>query len=213
MIAIIDYGMGNLRSVLKCLERLNVDAFVSSKPTDIEKADKLILPGVGHFGKAMDNLGKQGLTKPLHEKIVGNQTPILGICLGVQLFARGSEEGGVEGLGWIDAQVVRLDQTQMDMPRKIPHMGWNTLQVKRDCSILRGIGEEDIFYFGHSFHVSANNKNDVVANTEYGYEFASAIHRGSLYGVQFHPEKSHSQGMAILRRFARLNGGMKNKDV
>lgn len=206
MIVIVDYGMGNLRSVLKCFDRLGVGALVSGNVADIEKTEKLVLPGVGHFGRAMLNLKNQGLIGPLREKVLGGRTPILGICLGMQLFARYSEEGDVEGLGWIDAEVVRLDVNRMDTPRKIPHMGWNTLNVKADCPLLMDVAEKDSFYFVHSYFIECNNGDHVAATSDYGYEFTSAIQVGNMYGTQFHPEKSHSKGMMILRKFADLKG-------
>lgn len=213
MIVIVNYGMGNLRSVLKCFERMKVESLVSDKESEILKADKLILPGVGHFGQAMKNLTDKALLGPLQAKVLREHTPILGICLGMQLFSRWSEEGDAKGLGWIDADVVRFDLKRMDTLRKIPHMGWNTLNFRKKCPITCDIEENDSFYFVHSFIVKCVNKDDIVATSQYGHEFTSVLQQGNIFGMQFHPEKSQSKGMNILSRFAKLNGKGVNKNV
>lgn len=205
MITIVDYDMGNLRSVLKCFERIGADAIISVNLDDINKADKLILPGVGHFAKAMSNLAERGLLDLLEKKVMGDSTPILGICLGMQLFSKWSEEGDAEGLGWIDAKTVKFDPLKMNKNLKIPHMGWNTIRLKRDNSLLCDVEEKDTFYFVHSYFVQCKNQDDVAAKTEYGLIFTSAIQHDNIYGTQFHPEKSHSQGFQILKKFASLN--------
>ncbi len=206
MIVIVDYGMGNLRSVLKSFERIGVNAMISASQVDIDKADKLILPGVGHFAKAMSNLADRGLIAPLDKKVMGDCTPILGICLGMQLFSKWSEEGDVGGLWWIDAKTIRFNTEKMNMPMKVPHMGWNTILPKKDCAIFADVWGQDTFYFAHSFFVKCCDRDDVAAETEYGHKFTSAIQRGNIYGTQFHPEKSHKQGIRILKKFSDLDG-------
>jgi len=201
MIVIIDYGMGNLYSVLKAFQRIHKDVVVSSNAEDILKADKLVLPGIGHFKKGMENLKKLGLIELLNKKVIEENTPILGICLGMQLYGNSSEEGNVQGLGWIDAETKRLD------PRsklKIPHMGWNNVKIEKEDLILSGIDKSEQFYFVHSFHIKCNNANDVLTTTDYGGRFVSAIQKNNIYGMQFHPEKSHDAGLQILRNFVNI---------
>jgi glutamine amidotransferase len=202
-VAIVDYGMGNLHSVKRKLERVGVHPQVTSEPDELLGADKLVLPGVGHFGKAMEHLGTMGLLPALHEAVMAKGTPILGICLGMQLFARGSEEGGAEGLGWIDADVVRFD---IDDTRrfKVPQMGWNGVRITRESPLFEGLTEQAEFYFVHAYHVVCHDKSDVLCETDYGYAFASAVQRGNVFGVQFHPEKSHDTGEAMLKNFLYL---------
>jgi glutamine amidotransferase len=202
-VVIVDYGMGNLHSVKRKLDRIGAHAELTSEPDRLLKADKLILPGVGHFGKAMEHLATLGLAPALHEAVVARKTPILGICLGMQLFARRSEEGGAEGLGWLDADVVRFD---MDDTRrfKVPHMGWNGVRVARPSPLLDGLTDQTEFYFVHAYHMVCRDGGDVLCDTEYEYPFTSVVQRENLYGVQFHPEKSHEAGELLLRNFLRL---------
>ena len=199
MIVIIDYGMGNLHSVLKAFRRIGADAIVSSKGEDIQKAEKLVLPGVGHFKKGMENLEKRGLIEILNKKIIGEKTPILGICLGMQLFTKFSEEGDAGGLGWIDAKTIKFN---LGDKFRVPHMGWNNIKIEKDNKIFSNLNKEDYFYFVHSFHVNCKNKEDILSITEYGKKFISAIQKENIIGVQFHPEKSHDAGLEILKNFA-----------
>lgn len=198
-VAIVDYGMGNLHSVKRKLDRIGVHPQLTSDPDEVLRADKLLLPGVGHFGKAMEHLVTMGLAPALHEAVVVRKTPILGICLGMQLFARHSEEGDAEGLGWIDADVVRfaIDDRRL----KVPHMGWNSVSVARSNPLLEGVTEGTEFYFVHAYHLVCRDNRDVLSETVYGYPFTSVVQQGSVYGVQFHPEKSHDAGEILLRRF------------
>ena len=201
--AIVDYGMGNLHSVKRKLDRIGVHAQLTSEPSELLRADKLLLPGVGHFGKAMEHLQTLGLVPALHEAAVLRKTPILGICLGMQLFARKSEEGGAEGLGWIDADVVRfgIDDTRRF---KVPHMGWNGVRIARSSPLLEGVTEQTEFYFVHAYHMVCRDSRDVLCETDYGYRFTSIVQRENLYGVQFHPEKSQDAGEVLLRNFVYL---------
>jgi glutamine amidotransferase len=202
-VAIVDYGMGNLHSVKRKLDRIGVDSHYASAPEDILGADKLLLPGVGHFGKAMEHLGALGLIPALEEAVRLRRTPILGICLGMQLLACRSEEGDAEGLGWIDADVVRLT---VDDPRhfKVPHMGWNSVRVERRCALVEGVTEQTEFYFVHAYQMVCRDDADVVCRSEYAHTFTSVVQRENVYGVQFHPEKSHDAGEALLRNFLAL---------
>lgn len=203
-VAIVDYGMGNLHSVKRKLERIGVHGELTSEPDDLVRADKLLLPGVGHFGKAMEHLTTLGLIPALHEAAVVRKTPILGICLGMQLFARESEEGGADGLGWIDADVVRfsIDDSRR---HKVPHMGWNGVRIARSSPLLQGVTDQTEFYFVHAYHVVCRDPGDVLCDTDYGYPFTSVVQRENIYGVQFHPEKSHEAGEALLRNFLGLD--------
>lgn len=202
MIVIVDYGMGNLRSILTKLQRFDIDAKISADSDDINAADRLILPGVGHFAAAMDNLNRRELIPVLNEKVIDRKTPILGICLGHQLFSKWSEEGDVAGLGWVDAQTIKFNFNGNGDGLKIPHMGWNTIRIEKPAPILDGIEDGSRYYFVHSYHVRCNDANDVVAKTAYGSDFVSILQHDNIYGIQFHPEKSHNRGINILKNFA-----------
>ncbi|MBI68480.1 MAG: imidazole glycerol phosphate synthase subunit HisH [Phycisphaerae bacterium] len=202
MILIIDYGMGNLRSVLKAFERNNLKATVSHKISDLEKSKKIVLPGVGHFNKGKENLDNLGLSDILNHKVKNDRTPILGICLGMQLMTMFSEEGSKEGFGWVDAKTIRFKFP--DNKVKIPHMGWNNIVKKKKHTILDGINNNDLFYFVHSYHVICNKSEDILSKSYYGNNFVSAFQRDNIIGTQFHPEKSHSYGLRILKNFAKI---------
>jgi imidazole glycerol-phosphate synthase subunit HisH len=198
MIVVIDYGMGNLRSVQKAFNRIGCNAVISSSETDILNAGKLILPGVGHFKMGMEKLKEAGLVNLLNKKIIEDKIPVLGICLGMQLMTKFSEEGNIEGLGWIDAQTLRFKAENKNI--KIPHMGWNSLSVKENI-LFNGLKNDDTFYFVHSYYVKCNKQENVLSTTNYGIEFHSGISSENITGVQFHPEKSHSKGLLLLKNF------------
>ncbi len=200
MIVIIDYGMGNLHSVYKALKRLNAEVIISSSPNNIEKADKLILPGVGHFKRGMENLKSLNLIEILNKKVLEDKTPILGICLGIQLFTKHSQEGDFPGLSWIDANTVKFNSDSL----KIPHMGWNSINIKKNNSLFSDLNQEGQFYFVHSYHVVPEDRSIISSTTKYGIEFVSSISKENIFGVQFHPEKSHSSGLQILKNFINL---------
>lgn len=204
MIVIVDYGMGNLGSIQNMLKRVGADALISSDISEIENADKLILPGVGSFDTAMKNLNNLGLAHILNKKVIKDKTPVLGICLGIQLFTKRSEEGNLQGLGWIDAETIRFrfDNNQTNL--KIPHMRWNTVKIRQESSLFKDMYKDARFYFVHSYHVVCNNEHDILSTTCHGYDFASAIQKENIIGVQFHPEKSHKFGMKILQNFTEL---------
>lgn len=201
MIVVVDYGMGNLRSVQKAFERIKIPVQISSHGDDIARADKLILPGVGHFRNGMENLKKLGIISILNEKVIAEKTPILGICLGMQLLTRYSEEGDCEGLGWIDTKTKAFEHNDGASDLKIPHMGWNTIRLLSKHSLFNGHKPEKPFYFVHSYYVPCSPQY-CLASTEYGIEFSSVIYKDNIFGTQFHPEKSHRQGLRLLENFA-----------
>ena len=203
MIAIIDYKMGNLGSIQKAFKRLNKDTIISNNPSDLMKADKLILPGVGNFERGINNLDQLNLRQLLNELVIEKKVPILGICLGMQLMCNFSEEGNKEGLGWIDAEVIKFKLNNRKL--KIPHMGWNTINIVKDCTLLKQNTNNE-YYFVHSYFVKCNDSKDIVSMTTYDDKFVSSFNKNNIYGFQFHPEKSHKQGIDILSAFTkRLN--------
>jgi len=209
MIAIVDYGMGNLRSVHKALERVGYPALVTQDPGAIGRADGLILPGVGAFQKAMDNLETQKLIDPVI-KFIQSGKPFLGICLGLQLlFSEGEEFGIHKGLGIFPGRVIRFPFSQPGAPSskdslKVPHMGWNSVQIKKGCPVLAGVTEGTHFYFVHSYYPVPDDREIIATTTDYGGEFVSSIGRGNLFACQFHPEKSQSAGLKLLMNFGGL---------
>ena len=202
-ITIVDYGMGNLFSVKKKLDKLKAKVIISSDPEVVRNAEKLILPGVGHFGKAMENLRQANLIEALNDAVLKNKTPILGICLGMQLMATFSEEGNVEGLGWFDAQVLKF-QVSDSLRFKVPHVGWNQISSSKSSKLMTGIGHEAEFYFVHSYYMKVNNASDELNSANYELPFTAAIEKGNIFGVQYHPEKSHDVGEILLRNFVEL---------
>jgi glutamine amidotransferase len=195
--------MGNLFSVKKKFRKLGEDITVTSNPTEINNADKILLPGVGHFGKAMDNLKSLNLLDILNENVLIKKKPILGICLGMQLMAKRSEEGNAEGLGWFDAEVVHFNVADK-LRYKIPHTGWNQITKVKDSMLLKDIPDAAEFYFVHSYHFKCNNPQDILNLTEYEYSFVSAVEKDNIFGVQYHPEKSHDIGITMLNNFIAL---------
>ncbi len=201
MIVIIDYGVGNLGSVYNMFKKIGAIPKISSNILDIEGADKLILSGVGSFDYGMKQLYNLGLIKILNEKVIDNKIPILGICLGMQLFTKCSEEGTVKGLGWFDAETIKFQFDKNNHALKVPHMGWNTIKPEKDSLLFSEMYDDPRFYFLHSYHVTCKNNQDILGTTKYGYEFPAALEKGNILGVQFHPEKSHKFGMQILKNF------------
>lgn len=206
MIVIIDYGMGNLNSILNLLKKIRVNALISSDPVVIKDASKLILPGVGAFDSGMKNIRERGLAGVLETKVRIEKTPVLGICLGMHLFAKESEEGCEQGLGWIDAKAVKFLPHCGEIKRRVPHMGWNTIEVEREHLIFNGLMDEARFYFVHSYYIHCADSRDSLAKTDYGGLFTSVVQRSNILGVQFHPEKSHKFGMQLLANFSSWNG-------
>ena len=202
MLAVIDYGAGNLRSVLHALKHLRAcDMRLARQPDELEGAEKIILPGVGAFGACMEQMRKQNLVEPLRNALAAG-VPYLGICVGMQmLYEVGEEMGENPGLGILGGRVVRFPQFA---DRKVPHMGWNQLNIRRESELLKGLDEENYVYFVHSYYCAPTDGNTVVASVDYGVEFAAFVQRGNIYGVQFHPEKSQKIGLRILANFLRI---------
>ena len=209
MIAVIDYGMGNLRSVQKSLEFVGAKVIVTHDPDLILNANSVVLPGVGAFKDCMANLKKLKLVDPIRKFIDGGK-PFLGICLGLQvLFEESEEYGPVAGLGILPGKVVKFpggsSETKNGRPIKIPHMGWNQIKVKKNVPLFRGVGDAPYFYFVHSYYVVPEDQNMIATVTNYGVEFVSGIQHENIYAFQFHPEKSQTLGLSILERFSNLN--------
>lgn len=203
MITVVDYGLGNLGSIVNMLRKLGLPCELTGDPARVAVAAKLILPGVGAFNNGMENLLRLGLVGPLNARVLRDRVPVLGICLGAQLMTRGSEEGRQPGLGWLDADTIRFCSREAVPGLKVPHMGWGDLMVAKENPLLTG-GTEQRFYFVHSYHFLCDRNQDVVATARYGYDFTAAFSRDNIFGVQFHPEKSHRFGMSLLEHFAAL---------
>jgi len=201
MIVVVDHGMGNLQSVVRALSRVGGRPIVSSRVEDIERADKIVLPGVGSLLHGMEKLKRDHLLPALSRKVLTDGAPILGICLGQQMFGKWSEEGNAEGLGWVDGFSRRLRFDPSQPLRKIPHIGWNTVRFRPDCPLFQGVPADACFYFAHSYYLSCEDAENVAGTTEYGSTFVSAIHKGRIFGTQFHPEKSQANGLLVLRNF------------
>jgi len=200
-VAIINTGVGNLGAIPNMLARLGVTARVTLDPVEIESADRIVLPGVGSFDAALRNLTASGVLEVLRYRVIECGTPLLGVCLGMELLADRSEEGSMGGLGWIPGEMVRFRFDDIHPPPRIPHMGWNIIRPTCDAPLLRDLGDRPRFYFAHSFHFRAADPSHVIGVTDYGGSFASAIQRDNIVGIQFHPEKSHRFGLAIFRNF------------
>ena len=204
MIVIVDYDMGNVGSIANMLRKIGVDSMITADAERVAAAEKLILPGVGAFDTGMTNLDRSGLRGLLDRKVLEHGTPVLGVCLGMELLLRGSEEGECAGLGWIEGHNVRFRFPDGQEQLNVPHMGWNRVLAARGTAILRGLPEDSRFYFVHSYHAVCDREVDVAGWTRYGSDFASVVERGNVMGTQFHPEKSHRFGMALLRTFAAI---------
>lgn len=202
-IAIVNYGMGNLHSVYRKLSQLDAHPVVATTANEILKADKIILPGVGHFEKAIENLRHLGLYDVLNEMVLIKKTPILGICLGMQLMAKESEEGNVAGFGWINSRVVKF-KIQNKIKHKVPQTGWNTINICKESNLLKSIDDQSEFYFLHSYHYGVSDPNDILTTTDYENEFVSAVEKENIFGTQFHPEKSHNSGLQLLKNFIQI---------
>lgn len=203
MIVIVDYGMGNLGSVLNMFKKVGAEAKITSDLNEISKAPKILLPGVGAFDTAMQKIADAGMLEVLNTKAKVEKIPVLGICLGMQLLTKSSEEGILPGLGWIDASTMNF-KNKIDAQLKIPHMGWNVAAIKNETKLTTGYSGELRFYFVHSYYVKVENESNSMMKTTYGIEFDSAIMSDNIFGAQFHPEKSHKFGMKLFENFAKL---------
>lgn len=199
MVGIINYGLGNLGSIQNMLKAIGEKSVISSNPEELDKCDRYILPGVGAFDAGMQKLNESGLVEYIKRKALEEKKPILGICLGMQLLGRKSEEGTLPGLGLIPFDNIRFRLEDSDL--KVPHMGWDIVEFKQDNPLLCGLEGTQRYYFVHSYHALCDSKENVLMTCDYGYEFAASVVKGNIMGVQFHPEKSHDFGMALLRNF------------
>ena len=204
MITVLDYRAGNVNSIKKAFYRLGVDCQISNNNKVIKESQKLILPGVGHFKRGMENLKNSDFFDELNNLVLIEKMPVLGICLGMQLMTKKSEEGNIGGLGWIDADVKLFKFLDGKKKFKIPHIGWNNLKINKKEKLFSGIQDDDMFYFVHSYYASLRDEKDSLSKTSYGLEFVSSFHKNNIFGVQFHPEKSHDQGLKILKNFASI---------
>lgn len=202
MIVIVDYGVGNLGSIINMLKKAGAKAVASSDPDVLQQAEKLILPGVGAFDAGMNKLNECGLVPLLNHLALEKKIPFLGLCLGLQLMTRKSEEGQTRGLGWLEADTLRFKFGPEQPQLKVPHMGWNTIEIRRNHPLFTDLDPEARFYFVHSFYVQSHDPEVVLAETDYGGYFHSIFGKGNLMGAQFHPEKSHKYGMQLLKNFA-----------
>lgn len=197
MIAIVDYGLGNLGSISNMVKKVGGKSLITSNLDEIKKAKKLILPGVGSFDNGMKQLRELGLIDILNKKVFEEKTPIMGICLGMQLMTKSSQEGNLSGLGWIDAQSKRFKSDSL----KVPHMGWNIVYQHKESKLFSQIDGEQRFYFVHSYFVDCKRDDDILTTTFYGHDFVSSFEKDNIVGVQFHPEKSHRFGMSLFKNF------------
>lgn len=203
MIAIVDYGLGNVLAFANVYKRLNVDVVIARSPSELKKASKIVLPGVGAFDRAMEMLDRSNLRPPLEELALGSGVPVLGVCVGMQMLARSSDEGTRSGLGWIPGKV-RAFKTIPGFDLPLPHMGWNDVRPRENEQLFRQMPSSTRFYFLHSYLFECDRPDDIAATATYGPEFGCAVRRGNLFGAQFHPEKSHGTGTQLLKNFADL---------
>lgn len=204
MIAIIDYGLGNIKAFANVYNKLGVPFKIAKTSSDFDNIEKLILPGVGAFDQAMEKLNNSGMRDRITKLVTINKIPVLGICVGMQILAKSSEEGVLPGLGWIDSEVKIFDKLTIHSITKLPHMGWNNVSTVAHNPLFDGLVNMSRFYFLHSYYFACNNQNDEIAFSEYGTSFCCAINHENIYGVQFHPEKSHHSGVKILENFSKL---------
>jgi len=201
LIGVIDYGLGNTHAFINTYRRMGVQAFIARSVNDLRQASKVILPGVGSFDWAMRCLQQSGLREALEEEVLEVKKPILGVCVGMQMMAKFSEEGTLAGLGWIDAKVVKFDVALIQARTHLPHMGWNDVKPRVEGTLFRGL-ENPQYYFLHSYHMVPQGRDYTLATSNYGCEFVSAVCRDNVFGTQFHPEKSHEWGEKLLKNFA-----------
>jgi len=201
MISIVNYGMGNLGSVINMFKRIGVAAEIVESPEKLKQATKILLPGVGSFDQAMKRINESGFREVLDSKALVEKVPVLGICLGMQLLTRGSEEGVLPGLGWVAADTIRFPKKE---GLKVPHMGWNLVTPTTLSKLPENLPDESRFYFVHSYHVQVDNQLNSILKCHYGVTFDAAIQKDNIYGAQFHPEKSHKFGMRLLENFAKI---------
>jgi len=204
MIGIIDYGVGNIKAFTNIYKSLNVAHKIVDNINEFEGVTKLILPGVGSFDYAMQSLFDSGMKQKLDELVLEENMPVLGICVGLQMLAKSSDEGILPGLGWIDGVVKKFDSSKLDKDMPLPHMGWNNINIVKDSNLVLNLDLDAKFYFLHSYYIECFNKEDIVASAMYGENFTSIVKHENIYGIQPHPEKSHSNGIKLLKNFGEL---------
>jgi glutamine amidotransferase len=204
MIKIVNYGSGNISAIGNIYDRLNIKYEVADTPNSVKGAQKIILPGVGAFDETMGMLNKSGFRDVLEELVLGLKVPILGICVGMQILSEGSEEGNLGGLGWINGHVRKIDKNLLEHKPKLPHLGWNSIEIKKYSPLLENVEPINGFYFIHSYYFECADEGDELTSTYYGKYFSSSVNKENITGVQFHPEKSHHNGIAFLRNFSQL---------
>ncbi len=204
MITLIDYGVGNIFAFQNVYKRLDIPTKIAKTQKDLIGAEKLILPGVGSFDYAMAQLNASGMRDKLDELVLVEKIPVIGICVGMQMMGNRSDEGSLEGLKWIDAAILKFDERLIQQRTKLPHMGWNDVSPVKEHPLFVGLEQDAIFYFLHSFYFQCENPLDRIAVSEYGLSFSSAVNKDNIYGIQFHPEKSHLYGEKLLHNFAKL---------
>jgi glutamine amidotransferase len=204
MIAIINYGVGNIRAFVNIYNKLDIPIIIAEKKSDLVNVDKIILPGVGAFDHAMDKLNASGMRDRIDDLVLDKKLPVIGICVGMQMLANCSEEGKGTGLGWIDAVVTKFDINKIQYKTHLPHMGWNDIYGTSNNLLLSELQENAKFYFLHSYYFHCNNENNIIATADYGIKFTCAVNHNNIFGVQFHPEKSHNYGIQLLNNFAKL---------
>jgi glutamine amidotransferase len=204
MITLIDYGVGNIFAFQNVYKRLDIPTKIAKAAEDLIDVEKLILPGVGSFDYAMNQLNNSGMREKLDELVLVKKVPVIGICVGMQMMGNRSDEGKLDGLKWIDAEILKFNESLIQQRTKLPHMGWNDVSPIENHPLFIGLEKEAIFYFLHSFYFKCNNSNDSIAFSEYGISFSSAVNHNNIYGIQFHPEKSHQYGEKLLHNFAKL---------
>jgi imidazole glycerol-phosphate synthase subunit HisH len=204
MITIVDYGVGNIKSFINVYDRLNISVKIAKTCSDLKDAERLILPGVGHFDHAMSELAKSGMREKLDELVLIRKLPVMGVCVGMQIMGNYSEEGDLEGLKWLDASIKKIDETKINQITRLPHMGWNNASPTKHHDLFNGMEDEPLFYFLHSYYFECNDESNILAETKYGNSFTSVASNENIYGIQFHPEKSHVYGEILLKNFSKV---------
>ncbi len=204
MITIVDYGLGNILAFVNVYNRLNIPVFVAQSASDLSSASRLILPGVGSFDHAINQFNRSGMRNAVEQLVIHEKKPVLGICVGMQMLAKSSEEGLLPGLGWIDGTVKKFALSAMPPETNLPHMGWNDVSPVVEQTLFKGLEQDSRFYFLHSFYFECHHRSNILAVSDYGGIFSCAVKQDNIYGVQFHPEKSHHSGTQLLKNFAEV---------